>query len=126
MRANNRLQWRQQSYLFGLRAERLAGWLLRIKGYKVLHQRWASPVGELDMVVRRGSTLVFVEVKARQSIDEAMLAIRPHQRARIARGAQDFLRQHPEFANFSMRFDAIVIAPHRLPRHIVNAFENTH
>jgi putative endonuclease len=124
MRLKHRTQWRQHAYVFGMRAERLARLLLMLKGYKILVQRWASPVGEIDIIARRRNTLVFVEVKARQTLNSALECVRPHQKARIVRGAQDFIAKHPHYADFDLRFDAIAVAPNRLPRHIVNAFDS--
>jgi putative endonuclease len=114
---------RVAAYGSGLRAETLAGWLLRLKGYRILAQRYASPVGEIDLVAMRGKTLVFVEVKARATLDGAALSISPYQRARIVRAAGAFLSRHPHLAGCEMRFDAILVAPGHLPRHLKAAFD---
>ncbi len=44
---------------------------LRLRGYRVLARRYKVPVGEVDIVARRGRTLVFVEVKARATVGRA-------------------------------------------------------
>lgn len=49
----------------GRAAERLAAWLLRLKGYRILERRLSTACGEIDLVARRGGVLVFVEVKRR-------------------------------------------------------------
>jgi putative endonuclease len=67
--------------------------------------------------------LVFVEVKARATLDLAAESIRPGQRARIVRGAEAFLSRHPRFSGYDMRFDAVLVAPGRLPRHLKAAFD---
>ena len=67
--------------------------------------------------------LVFVEVKARASLDEAAYAVTPRQQQRIINAAQGWLMAHPEHAEFDMRFDAMLIAPKRLPRHLLAAFD---
>ena len=67
--------------------------------------------------------MAFVEVKARASLDEAAYAVTPRQQGRIVNAAQAWLIAHPEHAEFELRFDAILIAPRRLPRHVIAAFD---
>jgi putative endonuclease len=114
---------RRAGYRLGLRAETAAVLLLRLKGYRILARRYASPVGEIDIVAKKGSALVFVEVKARPSMAIAHESIRQTQRARIVRGAEAFLSRHPKYVNHDLRFDAVLIAPGRLPRHLIAAFD---
>ncbi|MBX6422463.1 YraN family protein [Thermosulfurimonas sp. F29] len=52
---------------FGRRAEKLAEEYLRFKGYRILCRNWRTRFGEIDLVVQKDDTLVFVEVKARRS-----------------------------------------------------------
>ena len=52
----------------GVRAERRAAWFYRLRGYRIVARNVRTRYGELDLIVRRGGTLVFVEVKARQSL----------------------------------------------------------
>src|SRR3954454_11111720 len=107
----------------GLSAEaRAAAWLIA-KGYRVLAKRFRTPYGEIDLVAKKRNLLAFVEVKARASLDEAAYAVTPRQQARIIDAAQGWLMAHPEHAEFDMRFDAILIAPRRLPRHLLAAFD---
>lgn len=114
---------RRAGYRLGLRAETLAALLLRLKGYRILARRYASPVGEIDIVAKKGTALVFVEVKARPSMDIAHESIRKTQRARIVRGAEAYLSKNPHYLNHHLRFDAVLIAPGRLPRHLISAFD---
>jgi len=114
---------RRAGYRQGLRAETIAALFLRLKGYRILARRFSSPVGEIDLVARRGTSLVFVEVKARPTLDAAAESIRTMQRARIVRAAEAFLSRHPQYVNHFARFDAILIAPGRLPRHLISAFD---
>src|ERR1700682_3625559 len=83
----------------------------------------APPYGEIDIVARRRNLVAFVEVKARASLDEAAYAVTPRQQARIIDAAQAWLMAHPEHAEFELRFDAMLIAPRRLPRHLLAAFD---
>jgi putative endonuclease len=115
---------RSAAFKLGVSAEGRAALLLNAKGYRELARRWKSPLGEVDLVMRRGKTIVFVEVKARASLDDAAFAILPRQQRRIAGAAAAWLAAHPEHAGYDIRFDAVLIAPRRLPQHIEAAFES--
>lgn len=114
---------RQAAFKLGVSAEGRAAVLLAAKGYRELARRWKSPVGEIDLVVRRGRTLVFVEVKARAKLDDAAWSVLPRQQRRIVAAAEAWLAAHPEHAGYDIRFDAVLVAPGRLPQHLVAAFE---
>ena len=58
---------RQRAFRAGRAAETLCCWALRLKGYRILARNWKTPVGEADIVARRGRVLAFIEVKARAS-----------------------------------------------------------
>jgi putative endonuclease len=107
----------------GLSAEARASAFLMAKGYRILAKRFRTPYGEIDIVARRRNLLAFVEVKARANLDEAAYAVTPRQQARIIDAAQAWLMAHPEHADFELRFDAMLIAPRRLPRHLLAAFD---
>jgi len=107
----------------GLSAETRAGAFLMAKGYRILARRFRTPYGEIDIVARRRALLAFVEVKARANLDDAAYAVTPRQQQRIIAAAQAWLMAHPEHADFELRFDAVLIAPRRLPRHLLAAFD---
>jgi putative endonuclease len=114
---------RRIAFRFGLSAEGRAVALLVAKGYRILARRFRTPLGEIDIVARRRDVLVFVEVKARDNFDEAAEAIGRRQQNRIIGAAQMWLAAHPEDAMRDMRFDAILVIPGRLPRHLPAAFD---
>jgi putative endonuclease len=114
---------RVAAFRTGLSAEGRAAAFLMAKGYRILAKRFRTPHGEIDIVARRRNLVAFVEVKARASLDEAAFAVTPRQQARIINAAQAWLVAHPEHAEFELRFDAILIAPRRLPRHLLAAFD---
>jgi putative endonuclease len=114
---------RRHAFRFGLSAESRAAAYLVAKGYRVLARRFRTPLGEIDIVARRRGVLVFVEVKARDDFDEAAEAIGKRQQNRIIGAAQIWLAAHPEEAMRDMRFDAILVIPGRLPRHLPAAFD---
>ncbi len=112
----------------GRRAETLCAWLLRCKGYRILARRYRTPVGELDIVAKRGAVLVFVEIKSRASLAAAAEAISPRQQARLARAAEAFLGRRPDLIpgptskNAAMRFDAMLLGRGGFPRHVKDAW----
>ena len=62
---------RVAAHFTGLSAESRAAAYLVAKGYRIVARRFRSPVGEVDIVARRRGVLVFVEVKARTTLDDA-------------------------------------------------------
>jgi putative endonuclease len=114
---------RVAAFQTGLSAESKASAYLIAKGYRILARRFRTPYGEIDIVARRRNLLAFVEVKARASLDDAAYSVTPQQQQRIIAAAQAWLMAHPEHAEFDMRFDAVLIAPKHLPRHLMAAFD---
>ena len=114
---------RQVAFRLGLSAESRAAAYLIAKGFRILARRWRSPAGEIDIVARRRRLLVFVEVKARATLDDAAESVSPHQKRRICAAAEAWLAAHPDDSVQDMRFDAMLVAPGRIPRHITGAFE---
>jgi putative endonuclease len=117
------METRRAAHGLGVRGEERAALLLRFKGYKILARRFSTYVGEVDIVALKRRCLVFVEVKARPTLELAAESIRHSQRARIARGAEAFVSRHPHYVGYDMRFDAVLVAPGRLPRHLKAAFD---
>ncbi len=110
---------------FGLSAESKAALLLLAKGYRILARRFKTPVGEIDIIARRRGVLVFVEVKARDTLDAAAEAVTPRQQARIVDAAQYWLAAHPDAVARPFRFDVVLVAPGKPPRHLPGAFDAT-
>src|SRR5436305_6142206 len=110
---------RVAAFRTGLSAESRAAALLMAKGYRILAKRFKTPHGEIDLVAKKRNLIAFIEVKARARIDDAAYAVTPRQQARIIAAAQGWLMAHPEHAEFELRFDAVLIAPRHLPRHLL-------
>ena len=75
---------RQQAEMRGHKAETAALWLLRLKGYRLLARRFKSNLGEIDLIMRRGKTTAFIEVKARKTHGEAIISVTNYQAKRIS------------------------------------------
>ena len=85
-------------------------------------RRYATPVGEIDLVALKGRRLAFVEVKRRKTAEDAAFSVTAKQRRRIVRAAQYWLACPPAFAGHDIAFDVVLSAPRRFPRVIANAF----
>ena len=110
----------------GRTAEFMALQYLRLKGYSLVACNYitgrGTGAGEVDLIVKNQTSLVFVEVKKRKNLEQAAYAIKPKQQLRIRKGAEAFLAKHPEYENFDIRFDAVLI---KFPfgfEHVENAF----
>ncbi len=113
---------RQAAEKHGHLAELVALWFMRCKGYKLLAQRYKSPAGEVDLIMRRGDTTAFIEVKARMTVDEAILAVTTYQSRRIATAAAFYTSQYDRAAKSYCRFDIVAVPSYLWPTHIENAF----
>ncbi len=113
---------RRAAHVYGLRAETVATLWLRTRLYEILERNYRVQGGEIDIVAKRGRTIAFVEVKARGALEDAAIAITPQKQRRCRRAANRWLATHPWAASYTLRADAIFVAPGRLPRHLENAF----
>ncbi len=114
---------RRAAFLRGHGAELLALAFLVLKGYRPLARRFSAAGGEIDLIVARGDTVAFVEVKARGTMEDALTAITATKRRRFSRAARAWLSRHPSPAAKTWRADAVYLAPRRWPQHHVAAFE---
>ncbi len=114
---------RQRAEATGRFSENVAAWFLRLKGFRILSQRYKTPVGEIDIVAKRRNLVVFVEVKARRSTAEAITAISGQNRRRVTAAANAYIARHPHLAEHNMRYDIIAIAGWRL-HHVPQAWRS--
>lgn len=112
---------RQLAETRGRRAETLAAWWLRLRGWRILARRARVPGGEVDLVARRGKVLAFVEVKQRGTREAADWSLDQYRLRRVAVAAE---RLTPRYARDGdeVRIDALFIVPRRLPRHLPNVW----
>lgn len=105
----------------GRRAERVAGWWLRLKGWRILARRVRTPAGEVDLIAKRGKLIAFVEVKARASEAELDLAIDERRLSRVAAAAEILFPRYAQDGD-DARIDVMLLTGGRPPRHIENAW----
>lgn len=109
---------RRANERWGRIAEHVAAIWLIAKGYRLLGRRLKTPGGEIDLLLRRRDALVFVEVKARPTLDTGVAALHPAQ-ARRCQAAARWLATRHGWPGAVIRHDAVVITPWALPRHLV-------
>jgi putative endonuclease len=109
---------RRKREAWGRRAESVAALFLRLKGYRILARRVRTPAGEIDLIARHGDSLIFVEVKARATLDSAVFALHPAARQRIVAASRVLA---PRYAGgcTTTRIDAVLVRPWALPVHMI-------
>lgn len=109
----------------GRRGEFLAALLLVCKGYRILGRRVRTRVGEIDLIARSPRGIIcFVEVKVRDTLDDAREALLPRQQMRIARAAELYLAKWRGLTPAGVRFDTIVICRRHWPRHLRDSWRS--
>jgi putative endonuclease len=94
-----------------------------LKGYRILARRAKTKLDEIDLIVRKGKILAFIEVKARSSFNDSLGALSPQSAGRITRAAALWTSARPWARSMFMRFDIVAIVPGKAPRHYANAFQ---
>jgi putative endonuclease len=112
---------RRRAFRRGHHGETAAVWLMRCKGYRIVARRVRTPLGEIDIIARRGRVTAFVEVKWRATADAALEAVTPRQARRLVAAARYWLSTQPA-ADGEWRFDLVVVSRYLWPRHLPNAF----
>jgi len=104
-------------------AERRAAWHYRLRGYRILETNaWAGGY-ELDVVARRGRTIVFCEVKHKvdDRFGDPFEMIDSEKQRRIRQAAETWLAAHAQFHGLAVRFDAVAVRERGLER-LADAF----
>ena len=113
---------RQAARRRGRLAETICVWSLKLRGWRIVARGWRVPMGEIDIIARRGGTLAAIEVKARDTYAAAAEAVTLRQRRRVARAFAMFLASRPDLAQLAPRFDVMLIVKLRWPRHLADAW----
>ncbi len=108
---------RQKAERRGRLAETVAAFWLRTKGYSILATRLKLPVGEVDIIARRGDTLAFIEVKQRKTLELAQTAVSIRSWQRISRAGETWARRRRNLETLNWRYDLVAITPWTLPKH---------
>jgi putative endonuclease len=112
---------RQAAEARGHWGESVAAWWLRLHGWRIVVQRAKLKVGEVDLIARRGRTVAFIEVKTRATLGELDTAIDEYRLRRVIAATNALAHKYAPNGE-DIRIDVILIAPWRLPRHLVNVW----
>lgn len=120
---------RERARARGTAAEWLATAWLMAKGYRILARQFSARGGELDVVAltpywSSPCTIVFVEVRARSTIEQAIESVTATKRHRVEKAAAQFCARRPKLATLPRRFDLVVLARTGWPRHLIGAWRS--
>lgn len=104
----------------GIFGETVAALYLILKGFQILERRFKTSLGEIDIIAQKGNLVVFVEVKARKSIEKCYEAIQKRQLLRIQRASQIFLKHRRQLSSCQIRYDVVFVSDWCLPIHLQN------
>ncbi len=100
----------------GSAAENLAMKHLQAQGLRLMERNFRARGGEIDLIMQQDDSLVFVEVRFRQSSDYGSPAetVTPHKQQRLIRAAMQYLQRHA--LDVPCRFDIVAISGSRQER----------
>jgi putative endonuclease len=117
------LEARRAARAAGLTAEALAAAYLRRRGYRILARGYCARGGEIDIVAMKEDAVAFVEVKARPTLEEALVAVTPQKARRLSSACRRWLTENDWAMNLTLRGDLVAVAPRRFPRHLEAAID---
>ena len=108
-----------KTYIKGLHGEKMALNFMQDKGYSLVKQRFKTTQGEIDLIMHKEEMIIFIEVKHRPTIHQALTALCERQMMRMIESAQLFLQQ-TDLEWQSVRFDLIAISGNEVIQHVEN------
>ena len=107
----------------GKEAERRARRWYRLRGWRILDENVWLGGNELDLVVRRGRRLAFVEVKAKlgAGFGDPLEMVGPEKQRRLRRAAEAWLAAHSRERDLVVSFEVVAVRDGRVER-VANAF----
>lgn len=112
-----------KSYWFGIFAEYYVIFVFFFCGYILLVRRYKTNIGEIDLIFKKGKSIVAVEVKARKdkNIDVEGI-VNYSQFFRIVNGLRIFLNKNEMYSNFNIRIDVVLVYRNLRLKHIKNVW----
>ena len=112
----------KRAYCAGVAAEDQVAQDYARRGFDEERRRWRGQRGEIDLVMRDGDVLVFVEVKQSKSFERAADSLSARQMARIYGAAEEYLARAPLGQLTETRFDVALVDGQGAIRIVENAF----
>jgi len=110
-RSKHDLRQRRRAERYGRAAEYYAGFVLRLKGYRILARRYVTPFGEIDFIAIKNGVIIFIEVKYRTDRNKLTDSLTPKGQSRIIKAAHYYMGRTLSVQSHGQRFDLIFIAP---------------
>lgn len=111
-----------RSYHAGASAEAQVEQLYGRSGHVICERRWRGQSGEIDLIARDGTKVIFIEVKQSKTHALAAEHLTERQMARICRAAEEFLAGEPNGQSTEMRFDVALVDGYGRIEVLENAF----
>ena len=108
---------RRRAYRKGHLAEWIAALWLLVHGNRIVGRRYKTRNGEVDLIARKGDLIIFVEVKARSQVDQALNAVSATSMKRISDAGEYWISQQRDYSKLSWRFDIVAVLPWQFPKH---------
>jgi putative endonuclease len=121
-RSNAKRQRGRMAYHAGLAAENRIAQGYERRGFAVARRRWRGRAGEIDLILRDGAALIFVEVKQSRNFARAAESLSTRQMQRIYKSAEEFLAGEPAGSLTEVRFDVALVNGQGATEIIENAF----
>ena len=112
----------QRAYRAGVAAEGCIERLYESRGMRIEARRFRGARGEIDLIVRDGAALVFIEVKQSRDFDRAAESLSERQMMRICGAAEEYLAREPQELMTECRFDVALVDARGGTRVLENAF----
>lgn len=112
--------------LIGTEAERNAEHWLESQGLQLIQRNMRCRLGEIDLIMTDGESLIFIEVRHRSSatFGGAAASVDWRKQRKLLRAARFFLASHPDWSNYPCRFDVVAFEGNNPPLWYRNAFQN--
>ncbi len=107
--------------------EKIALFFLRLKGYRLIKKNFTvyngTGAGEIDLIMQKNKTIVFIEVKKRKTYLLAAQSIDINNQLRVVKSSAVFFQKYPQYSNFQVRYDAVLFKDKSIvPKHLIDAW----
>ncbi len=107
--------------------EKIALFFLRLKGYQLIKKNFTvhngTGAGEIDLIMKKNKTIVFVEVKKRKTYLLAAQSIDINNQLRVVKSSAVFFQKYPQYSHFQVRYDAVLFKDKSIiPQHLIDAW----
>ncbi|MCL6705784.1 YraN family protein [Pseudomonas sp. R2.Fl] len=122
MRTIDEGRLRRKAERWGHVAEWLGALFLLTRGYRILAVRYRTRLGEVDIIVRKGDVVAFVEVKSRRDPRAAVDAVTETTKRRIQAASDLWIGRRRDAHRLTRRYDILAFSGWKLPTHFTDAF----